>query len=342
MDKIQERKEYALSKVAEYRNLNPCLDISLLVPATNPAKLANVNLAEKQMAQLPFHPIVLSVICGTLFGDSSIAISKNYANARIQNRHSTRQTDWFMWKTLCILQEFVSDTSICWQEPDGFCLKKKQLEQSMKEEEGLSPIEAPSPRATPLVEESLPVKEGEGVALGKWKVATKVDQKLTQLYNIICPRGNKQIQRFWLNHMNNYFLMALWLDDGSLSASRRQGVLSCNNTPKDQANILANYICKVWEVECKVVDVPSKATKTLPNPIQIVIKDLDNLEKLLRIIAPIIPVKSMLYKVCLFPIESSRLQRWTSELKTLIRKDWHSDIDKIYADLEKKSIQKKI
>lgn len=314
MDKQQERnpqsaKEYALLKVAEYRKLNPCLDVLSLVPATSPPKLANVNLANKQMAQLPFHPIVLSVICGTLFGDSSIAINKGYANARIQNRHSTRQTDWFMWKTLCILEEFVSDTSICWQEPDGY---QKQAHLN------------------------------EGEVLGKWKVTTKVDQKLTQLYHLICPQGHKEIQRFWLNHMNNYFLMALWLDDGSL-VGHREGVLSCNDTPNDQAEILANYICKVWEVECKVVGVPSKATKTYPNPIQIVIKDLANLEKLFCIIAPIIPVKSMLYKICLFPIESSRLQRWTSELKTLIRKDWHSDIDQIYADLnQKKEIQKKI
>jgi hypothetical protein len=294
-------KEYALSKINEFRYRYPNLDVSNLAPATFPQTLKNVNLTDKQMAQLPFDPIVLSAICGSLFGDSSIAINKGYANARIQYRHSTRQSDWFMWKTFCIYKEFINDTSICWQKSDGF---QKQV----------------------------PVKEGE--ILGKWKVATKGDEKLTKLYNIICPKKTKELQRFWLNHMNNYFLMTLWLDDGSL-VGQRQGILSCNNTPIDQAKILANYISKVWEVECKVVEVPSKATATLLQPVQIVINDLDNLEKFLRIIAPIVPVKSMLYKVCLYPIESSRLQRWTSELKTLVRQDWHADIDQIYVDLKK-------
>jgi hypothetical protein len=297
-------KEYALSKINEFRYRYPNLDVSNLAPATFPQTLKNVNLTDKQMAQLPFDPIVLSAICGSLFGDSSIAINKGYANARIQYRHSTRQSDWFMWKTFCIYKEFINDTSICWQKSDGF---QKQV----------------------------PVKEGE--ILGKWKVATKGDEKLTKLYNIICPKKTKELQRFWLNHMNNYFLMTLWLDDGSL-VGQRQGILSCNNTPIDQAKILANYISKVWEVECKVVEVPSKATATLLQPVQIVINDLDNLEKFLRIIAPIVPVKSMLYKVCLYPIESSRLQRWTSELKTLVRAEWHADIDQIYTDLAQKKI----
>lgn len=296
------KKDYAKLQIKEFRDRFPDkqLEISSLVPATYPKKLENVDLTNKEMAQLPLDPIVLSASCGTIFGDSSIAINKNYKNARIQNRHSTRQTDWFMWKTFCILKEFVNDTSVCWQDPDGF---QKQA----------------------------PVKEGE--ILGKWKVATKANEKLTKLYNILCPKKTKKIQRFWLNHMNNYFLMVLWLDDGSL-VGQRQGILSCNSTPKDQAQILADYLSKVWEVECNVVVVASRATSTLPEPVQIAIKDLDNLEKFLRIIAPIIPVKSMLYKVCLYPIESSRLQRWTSELKTLVRQDWHAYIDQIYVDLE--------
>lgn len=341
-------KEYTQSKIKEFRETFTDLKISSLVPATYPKNLKTVCIRTKRMAQLPFDPIILSVICGTLLGDSSIAINKGYANARIQYRHSTRQTDWFMWKTLCILKEFTNDTSVCWQEPDGF---QKQAPVKVKE------------------------KEKEGEILGKWKVATKVDEKLTNLYNILCPKNSphspdknrnkigesgdfenfflskkekgaicvrqlggakkKKIQRFWLNHMNNYFLMALWLDDGSL-VDQRQGIISCNNTPIKQAQILANYISTVWEVKCKVVEVASKSSPTLPQPVQIVINDLDNLEKFIKIIAPIIPVKSMLYKICLYPIKSSRLQRWTSDLKTLVRKDWHADIDLIYADLEAK------
>lgn len=300
MNKKQQRKENAIEIVRKYLEQNPIKKITELVPATNPPSLGNVNLSNKQVAQLPFHPIVVSAMCGTIFGDSSIAIHKGFKNARLQNRHSTIQTEWFMWKRFYLFGEFTSDNSVSWHEPDGS-----------------QPESGPQ-----IVEDPL---------YGKLRLSTLVSPKLTALYNILCPKGHKEISRFWLNHMNNYFFMALWLDDGSL-VGQRQGVICCNNTPKAQAQILVDYMRTVWGIGCKVVDCPSRVTKTLSNPVAITIDDLDSLEILLRIIAPIVPVKSMLYKVCLFPMESSRLQRWTSELKTLVRKDWHYEIEKLYAE----------
>lgn len=279
------------------------LDVNKLTP-TLPMNLINVDLKQKEMSQIQLNPVIISSVCGMVFGDGSLSIHKNFVNARLQIRQSTRQTEWFMWKSLCILNQFIAindgdHTSICVQKPDGYQRQQTAI---------------------------------GGETLGKWKVLTKVDPELTKLYNILYSNNHKTFKRSWLNHMNNYFLMVLWLDDGSLIGGR-QGVLSLNNTPLEQANILVDYMKTVWDINSEAVIVQSKETKTNPKPVAITIKDLDNLEKLLRIIAPIIPVKSMLYKVCLYPKDSSRLQRWTSELKTLIRPEWHAYLDKYYAYL---------
>lgn len=297
-DSKRREKLFYIYKKCLFRKTYSNLNVNLLKP-TNPLSLKDVNLTRKEMAALDIHPVTLSVLCGTVIGDSTLNIYKGYANARLTARHSTRQTEWVMWKAFCAFEKYISATQNCltFQKPDG-----KQRE-------------------------TIP-KPGE--ILGKWAFRTAVDPELTKLHKIIAPNNKKKVQRFWLNHMNDYFLMTLWLDDGGL-CSDRQGTISVNSMPIDQAQCLRDYIETVWGVKCHVVDVASKRTKTNPVSPQIYFSDLDNLEKFLRIVAPIIPVKSMLYKVCLKPKDSSRLQRWTSELKTLIRQEWHSEIDAIYA-----------
>lgn len=300
-------KQFVKISVEEFKDSHKesDLDVKTLKP-TYPTSLEKVSLEGKQMSQINLDPVVLSAICGTIFGDSSLAINKGYSNARLQMRHSTRQTEWFMWKSLCILKEFIEDTqdkalgeSICFQKPDGYQRKAEAF---------------------------------GGETLGKWKILTKVNPELTKLHSIIIQNNKKTLKRSWLNHMNNYFLMVLWLDDGSLNGAR-QGVISLNNTPLDQAQVLVQYISSVWGVKCEAKIVKSKITSTNLEPVAITISDLQNLEKFLKIIAPIIPVKSMIYKVCIYYEDRSRLQRWTSDLKSLIRDEWHPYLDKYYAYL---------
>jgi hypothetical protein len=290
------KKTITKLSIKDFKRRYPDLDVTKLMPK-KPPSLENVNLEGKEMTQLDINPVSLSIICGTVLGDSNLSIGKNYKNARIQNRHSTRQTDWFMWKALCALRPFLEESSITFQLPDGEQKKSEKL---------------------------------PGETLGKWKLSTRVHEELTKLRNIIAPNNKKTVERSWLNHMNDYFLMALWLDDGSLSKGR-QGVISVNNMPFSEAETLASYITTVWGVCCKASIVESKATKTNIEPVEITITDQDNLEKLLRIIAPIVPVESMLYKVCFCPLDSSRQQRWASELKTLVREEWHDTIEKYLA-----------
>ena len=320
----EERKQYALEQAAKFLESYPDLklDKKSLKP-TLPSKLSNVNLSSKQMAKINLDPAQKSILCATIICDGSIAIDKGYANARIQMRHSTRQTDWFMWKCFYAFPK-VTPNSIVFGKPDGFQSNSLSLSYS-------------SARGREV--------EVEVEVLGKWKVSSGATVELTALYSIICGKGGKKkMKRSWLNQMNDYFLMTIWLDDGSL-VGHRQGVIAFYYLSQAELNVFADYMLSVWAIKCHVVAAPipptgERATPTNPTapPFQINIADLDNLERLLRLIAKIIPVKSMLYKVCFYPIESSRLQRWTAELKTLVRQEWHTEIDQIYSDIAQEKI----
>lgn len=305
-NKTANKKQLTILVIQEFLSNHPSCKslgyVNTLKPILS-TKLINVNLSNANMAKISLHPVLLSILCGTIFGDGSLGIQTNYVKARFQFRHSTRQTEWFMWKALCILSIFTSRTSVSngidFQEPDGYQRKTEAI---------------------------------GGEILGKWHYQSAVNSELTALYDILYPSNKKEYRRMWLNHMNAHFLMTLWLDDGSLSKGR-QGVISCNNTPLNEAQILADYIYAAWDVKCTAKLVPSKKTSTNPNPVEITIDDFSNLEKWLRIIAPIVPVRSMLYKVCLYSDDISFLQRWISYLKNVLPASWYNDIDKYYAYL---------
>ena len=262
-----------------------------------PPKLAGVDISKKQMAQVPFDDISKSVICGTIFADSSFRINKGYANARFQARHSTRQYTWFTWKYLVILKEFTDKTGVIYQESDGF-------------------------QANSLL------KPGEEI-LGKLKIASKADPKLTELHKVICVNNKKTVQRSWLNHMNNYFLMTVWLDDGSLY-NGRQGLICFNSIPTPEQNIFREYLLNVWEIETTLQNTGEVMSNGQIN-YRITIDNIDSLLNLLRLVAPVIPVREQLYKVCFVPKNNpSLLQRWKSELLGLVRPEFRQDIDNFY------------
>lgn len=265
---------------------------------TYPSKLVNVHIAEKQVAQVPIDDISKSVLCGSLVGDSSIAINKGYANARYQNRHSTRQMSWFVWKNLVVLKKFNNESGVSYQEPDGY-------------QENVTPM--------------------PGEILGKVKVASKAKPELTALHNIIVEGGKTKIKRSWLNHMNSYFLMTVWLDDGSLMHNR-QGVICLNSTPQSEQTILRGYLLKVWGIESS-----SQQGAVMKNgqvSYRITIDNMESLLKLLRLIAPLIPVREMLYKIYFVPENNpSLLQRWKTEVLELVRPEFVDDVKEFYDKL---------
>jgi len=294
------KKEIAFAYMQKAFQLYPEWQGKQKLPASiSPKKLETVNLDSKRMQQLGLDNNTLSVLCGTVSSDASLNINTGYANARFQLRHSTRQYTWFTWKCLVILKQFTNITGVVFSLPDGKQVNSK-----------------PRP----------------GEVLGKLKIASKVDPILTELRNIICVGDKVKLQRFWLNHMNNYFLMTVWLDDGSLT-NRRQGVICFNSKSIEEHQIFREYLLKVWGIQTKLEDTGKIMSNGEPN-VRICILNQDSLLKLLRLVAPVIPVREMLYKVCFVPDGNPvLLQRWKTELKALVRPEFREDIEKYYSNI---------
>lgn len=297
-EEIENRKNLVKNLIDKAFKLYPSWQQALNLPKPiYPAKLAGVVISNKQMAQVPLDEIRKSVLCGTLLSDSSFRINKGYANARFQARHSTRQYTWFVWKYLVLLKEFTNTTGVIFQYPDGYQVNS-------------------------------PLKPGEEI-LGKLKIASKADPKLTELHKVVCVHNVKTIQRSWLNHMNSYFLMTIWLDDGSLY-NGCQGLICFSSTPVAEQNVFRQYLLAVWGIKTSLQDT-GKVMKNGQINYRITIDKIDSLLKLLRLIAPIIPVREMLYKVCFIPKNNpSLLQRWKTELLGLVRPEFCQDIEDFY------------
>jgi hypothetical protein len=99
-----------------------------------PENLRKVNLSKKRMAQVKIPEPVKSVICGTCLGDSSLRINPKYANARIQNRHSSHQYSWFFWKWLVCCREYTNGiNSMTFQNPDGYSVPRAFKERASRD-----------------------------------------------------------------------------------------------------------------------------------------------------------------------------------------------------------------
>ena len=293
---LEQRKEIVATLTQRAFAENPQWNV---VPqAKKPATLARVRLAHKQVPNLPIQEPVLSILAGTITGDTSLSIPKGYANARFLVRQSTQQYSWFMWKYRHMLKEYTLPTGVIFTKPDGYQLRAKSKIQ--------------------------------GVPIGKLQIASTSHPDLTALYRIICPHGVKKLSRSWLNHMTDYYLMTVWLDDGGLCTQEgRQGRISLDAFPLKEQNAFRQYLEVVWDIKTTHVNT-DKFMKNGEPIYKIDIADLDNLMKLLRIIAPIVPVKEMLYKVCLMPADKGLLQRWRSELLGLVNPQFVDYVNDYY------------
>lgn len=300
---LEERKELLNQLYENWKSTYSWMFETYKLPEPRKApSMANTDLSKKQMAQVPIPELQKSVMVGTILGDTSFGIQTNYRNPRMQNRHSTRQASWFFWKWFICLRDFNNGlSSVTFQDSDGFQV--------------ISPV--------------LP-----GEILGKLKINSKANKELLQLHGVICENNRKKIERKWLNHMNDYFLMTLWLDDGSLM-NNRQGVLALDSFSVKEQQIFVDYLKAVWDISSYV----HKTQEVMRNGLirhRIKIKDQENLLKLLRIVARIVPVKEMLYKILFIPENNiDLLQRWASEVSELVYPEFKEDIVNTYNEIIK-------
>jgi hypothetical protein len=299
---LAERREYTRVLFEQFQSSYPFYfptSGDLVLPkATFPSSMANVKLDNKEMANTGLNPIQLSVLCGTAFGDSFFGIQKSYKNARVQNRHSTRQADWFFWKwtvALPLISNGLSSSSF--QEADG---KQK---------------------------DTIPLP---GEVLGKLKFTSKATPELTTLATILNKKGSG-FSRTWLNHMNNYFLMTLFLDDGSLGRGD-QANISLESFTKEKQAILVQYLKAVWGIHANVMPTGQAVTSENNRPgYRVALANNEETLKLLRLIAPIMPVRSMLYKLYFVPVNNRDvLQRWATELEQLVIPQFREEVKNHY------------
>jgi hypothetical protein len=64
--------------------------------------LKHVNLKKKLLKNIPLSDSCMSIILGSILGDGSLKIHKNYKNARFKFRHTICQKDYFFWKVSMI------------------------------------------------------------------------------------------------------------------------------------------------------------------------------------------------------------------------------------------------
>ncbi len=137
-------------------------------------------------------------------------------------------------------------------------------------------------------------------------------EELTQIYELVHRQHKLRIRRKWLNRLTPLSLCVWWMDDGSLVANCRQGVICTDNFSYDELLIAVKYFRKVWNLHPRI----GRVAKTGPRSEQyrLWFRSREELKILLRIILPHIPVSSMLYKVMILYKDSQLQQRWISEV----------------------------
>lgn len=91
--------------------------------------LKHVNLKKKLLKNIPLSDSCMSIILGSILGDGSLKIHKNYKNARFKFRHTICQKDYFFWK-VSMIKEIESENYVLLQKCDGFSKNQKLLYQS--------------------------------------------------------------------------------------------------------------------------------------------------------------------------------------------------------------------
>ena len=210
-------------------------------------------------------------------GDGSLALNKRYRNARFSFRHSIKQKDYFFWK-MGLLEEISGDKNHWYQ--------------------GLS-------------------SNVDGWGGPKLRFQSRALPQLTAVYKLTTKKGKKVVRRKWLNLMTPLSLAIWWLDDGSLTANVRKGVLCTDGFSLKENKILQQYLKIVWGVSSTLGE---SSTKHLGKSLQyyrLYIRSTEQLQKLLSILLPFVKVESMLPKVLVLYKDSQLQERWISKVVDL-------------------------
>lgn len=286
---------------------------SYLVPGT-PSQI-DINDTMKELANLQARNVTLSrsevsFLIGTVLGDSSLQYSSaSNTNPRLSCAHSARQSEWLFWKAQILWQILTQQT-----EPRGRAATTSYQ----------------SPKNSHQ-EKAIPAYDGE--VFCRIRLQTPVSPCLTTLHKLMYQGKDKVILRSYLNYTDSTFLMALWLDDGSLN-SGYQGMFSLVMFSEKELDRFCKWMKVAWNLDMTRSALKQNEKKIDIYPRGVYFNNQDQLKNFLRIVAPLIPVKTMIYKVCWCAQNNTdATQRWKTELKGLIREEWHTTIESYYENL---------
>lgn len=283
--------------------------VTCFLPIGLPSKL-EINDTMKELANIKTIDKVnlsrseISFIIGTVLGDSSLQYSNNSnINPRLICAHSIRQSEWVFWKAQVLWQILMRNqdraATISYQSSENSYQSKAK-----------------------------PAFTGE--FLCRIRIQTPSSPSLKTIHNLMYRGNKKVILRKYLNYTDSLFLMALWLDDGSLN-SGYSGMFSLVMFSESELDIFCSWMRVAWNLQMKRTTAVKIDTNESIYPRGVSFINQDELQAFLRIVAPLIPVKTMIYKVCWCSQNNPEAtQRWKTELKTLVRKEWHTTIDSYY------------
>lgn len=166
-------------------------------------------------------------------------------------------------------------------------------------------------------ERSFWMQEPDGKGGKKLRFQSLALEELTKFYHLTHERGKLNIRRKWLNMLTPFSLAIWWLDDGSIIANGRKGVICTDPFSYEEQKILARYLLVVWKVKVHIGKVKVIYEGEVHEYYRLWIRSTDELKKFLRIVLPFVQVPSMLQKVILLYKDSQLQQRWISEISSL-------------------------
>lgn len=142
-------------------------------------------------------------------------------------------------------------------------------------------------------------------------------QALTALYHLTHKRNRLVVRRRWLNMMTPLSLAIWWLDDGSIIANGRRGVICTDLFSYKEQKILAQYLEKIWKIKVHIGKITRRKNNKETHYYRLWFRSTEELKKFLRLILPYVKTASMLPKVLLLYRDSQLQQRWISEVSQL-------------------------
>jgi LAGLIDADG DNA endonuclease family len=287
-------------------HLNHQNDLDTIVNDLNKPYLnRRVKLKTKDADNITLSVDHKRVIASTILGDASLRRpSGKFKNSNIQIKHSKKQAEWLKWKADQI--ELISGRK-------PFC---KQTETSY--------------RINPDTGQKIYVLDSNGKPkkYQKIRLSTRRLKCITEFHKEMTTNGELDFSKPWLfQYIDDRGLMIWWLDDGGLTGKENaSGRLCTHGFKKQYLPYLQKLLKNKWNIETTI----QKQTDVTTGGIYFFLGlSQQDVQKLLWIIMPYIPVAEMLYKTLPLYENVQAQKSWISTMYQRIQPGLHQDLTEL-------------